>query len=134
MREQKKKEEKKESTELKFKQPIQVKVIKVQEEGFNRLEQGYYVSVRPAAGNKTYLGIMLGDAPLFIWGQYNKDRSEAEVIFHRNPAIFVPDLMKVVLGCESWWRVIEKPEDLDEITDKDINNVWYVKALKATSK
>ncbi len=132
--EKKKKEEKKESTELKFKQPIQVNVIKIQNEGFNRLEHGFYVSVRPASGNKTYLGIMIGDAPLFVWGQYNKDRSEAEVNFHRNPAIFVPDLMKVVLGCESWWGKIEKPEDLQQISDADINNVWYVKALKAISK
>lgn len=44
--------------------------------------------------------------------------------------IFVPDLMKVVLGVESWWDTIDKPEDLKQITDVDIQNVWYVKALK----
>jgi len=128
------KNKEKKPAELKFKEPIMVRVIKIHEEGFERLEVGFYVAVRPAMGNKTYLGIMIGDAPLYVWGQYNKDRSEVEIIFHKNPAIFIPELMKVVLGCESWWDKIEKPEDLKAITDADINNVWYVKALKAISE
>lgn len=123
-----------EPTELKFKEEITVKTIKIQEEGFDRIEKGYYVAVRPAKEKRTYLGVMIGDAPLYIWGQFIKDRSELEIIFHRNPAIFVPDLMKVILGCESWWTPLKTPEDLKQITDADINGVWYVKALKALAE
>ena len=77
---------------------------------------------------------MIGSAPLYLGTDYDRKKQEISVSFHTNPAIFIPDLMKVVLGCESWWRIIEKPEDFDEITDKDINNVWYVKALRATAE
>ena len=51
-----------------------------------------------------------------------------------NPVIFIPDLMRVVLGIESWWVVIKKPKDLKKITDADIQNVWYAKALKSMHK
>jgi hypothetical protein len=47
-----------------------------------------------------------------------------------NPAIWVPDLKRIVFGMESWWGVIDNPDDLKQITDADIQNVWYVKALQ----
>jgi hypothetical protein len=34
------------------------------------------------------------------------------------------------MGYESWWGQINSPEELKAITDVDIQNVWYVKALK----
>mgnify|MGYP000282015848 FL=1 len=37
-------------------------------------------------------------------------------------------------GAESWWSIIENPEELKDITDDDINSQWYVKALKAMHK
>lgn len=53
------------------------------------------------------------------------------VTLRENPAIWVPELEKVVWGDSSWWGPIEKKEDAERlITDADIQNVWYVKALK----
>lgn len=114
--------------------PLLVKSLKVDEIPFEKIDPAYYVSVRPASGNKTYLGIMIGNAPIYFGSSYNRKTQEIKVDYHHNPAIFIPDLMTVVLGCESWWGKIEKPEDLQQITDADINNVWYVKALKAMSE
>ena len=47
-----------------------------------------------------------------------------------NPAIYVPELGKVIYGMESWWHAIKDEKELKDITDNDIDNVWYVKALK----
>lgn len=35
---------------------------------------------------------------------------------------------------ESWWALIKGPEHLKEITDGDIQSVWYVQALKAMTE
>ena len=51
-----------------------------------------------------------------------------------NPAIYVFDLQRIIFGAESWWSIIENQEELKDITDDDINNQWYVKALKAMHK
>jgi hypothetical protein len=48
-----------------------------------------------------------------------------------NPAIFVPTLGKLLYGCELWWSKISSPDDLRTISDADIDNVWYVQALKS---
>jgi hypothetical protein len=49
-----------------------------------------------------------------------------------NPAIFVPELNKVIFGYESWWSEITTEEELNNvITDHTIENVWYVKLLKS---
>lgn len=44
------------------------------------------------------------------------------------------DLQRIIFGAESWWGIIESLEELKDITDDDINNIWYVKALKAMHK
>ncbi len=62
---------------------------------------------------------------------------EGRLVFERespNPAIFVFDLKKVIYGYESWWGEIKSEEDFRKITDLDINNLWYVKALKELLK
>jgi hypothetical protein len=46
----------------------------------------------------------------------------------------VPDLARVVMGWESWWGEIRTPDDLRQITNADVENVWYVKALKTLSE
>ena len=98
-------------------------------------EQGTFVSVRPCddeCKGKTYLGIYIGSIPLSLWVGYNSKEGELTInAGMHNPAIWVPALKRVVMGCESWWGKIESPEDLKEITDSDIENCWYVKALKA---
>lgn len=92
-----------------------------------------WVSVRPCdeeCKGQTYLGWLLGEIAL---GQYARLRPdgilEVSMGMH-NPAIFVPDLGRVVYGCGSWWAAIKSLADLRKITNKDIDNVWYVKALK----
>lgn len=95
------------------------------------LHSSKWVSIAPCSDDKTYLGILLGDMALGVAVQLNKETNILHIgPGHFNPAIYVPDLNKVVYGCESWWSEIEKPEDLKQITDQDINNTWYVKALK----
>jgi hypothetical protein len=92
------------------------------------------VSIRPcdkALGGKTYIGILLGDMPLGIGVAVHTQTNVAQVgPTHYNPAIWVPDLKRVVFGCESWWGLVDGLDDLRAITDKSIDNIWYVKAAK----
>jgi len=107
-----------------FKQPL-----------LGRCKIGDLVAVNPCGeeyGGKTYVGFMLGDAPLSLGASY--DEKKRVLDFHysfRNPCMFVPELGEIVWGCGSWWHRIEKPEDLKAITKEDIDNVWYVKLMKA---
>lgn len=92
-----------------------------------------WVSIRPCAkehANQTFLGWLLGDLAQGQMAQMKPNgRLEIGMSYH-NPAIFVPALGRVILGCESWWGALESPEDLRTITDADIEGVWYVQALK----
>jgi hypothetical protein len=116
----------------KFDPPLTVQSVRIAVTGFNKLPCKY-VAIRPVVenpDNKTYLGILLGECSIMALGMYNIEKQEIFVRDRLNPMIFIPDLMKVVLGVESWWDTIDKPEDLKQITDVDIQNVWYVKALR----
>lgn len=99
---------------------------------FSRVKKGDFVKVRPSAEDKTFLGVYLGDTPIGLGISY-KDEQSTLVIKPGvpNPAIYVPDLKRIVYGMESWWGRIASPDDLKEISDEDISNVWYVQALKA---
>lgn len=97
------------------------------------------VAIRPCSdeeGNlneKTYLGIHLGSLATSAAGSLDKNTKVLSIRFGRhNPAILVPDLNKIVFGYESWWSTIESEEQLQDITDEDISNTWYVKLLKGT--
>lgn len=126
----------------KIQYPIEVSDIKTiplyrnsnKPDGLFGAKCGALISVRPCGeeyGNKTYLGIMLGDLPLDIFITHNPKTKELEVGGFSNPAIFVPELRQIIWGCGSWWSEIENEEQLRQITDDDIQNVWYVKMLKA---
>lgn len=98
---------------------------------------GALVKIRPCKeeyGNKTYLGILLGEADIGLRVGYNKKTQKLAIVRQYNPAIWVPELKKVIYGYESWWGIIESEEELREITDEEINNVWYVKILKEIEK
>lgn len=101
---------------------------------------GMYVAIRSCKkdhGDKTRLGILIGWVPVHSSAEFLAEEGKPEtgkLVFHhngQNPAIFVPELNEVVLGCESWWGPIESPEHLREITNDDIQNVWYVKAMNS---
>ena len=91
---------------------------------------GRFVRIRPCEDNKTYLGLHLGDLPIDIGVSYNNETKVLSLSYHENPAIFVFDLNVIVFGARSWWSVIKNEDELREITDDTINNVWYVKALR----
>jgi hypothetical protein len=96
---------------------------------------GDLVQVRPVGEKykeKTYLGILLGDLPLEVFIMHNRETKELKIEPYRNPAIFVPELKEIIWGCGSWWSEIESEEELRQISNDDIQNVWYVKLLKAT--
>lgn len=96
--------------------------------------QGKLVAVRSCRkehGEKTYLGVYIGDIPLSAGVSWDKESGTLKFrTAMENPAIFIPELRCVVMGAESFWRVIESAEQLKKITDEDINNVWYIQALK----
>lgn len=88
------------------------------------------VAIRPCDGETTYVGIHVGDLPLGIHVMLNKETGVLMAMpSHYNPAIVVPELGKVVMGCESWWGKIKTQEDLKQISDSDIRNIWYVRAI-----
>ena len=76
----------------------------------------------------------LGNQPWSQTVSYNEESGELTVGMASNPAIYVFDLQRIIFGAESWWGIIESPEELKDITDDDINSQWYVKALKAMHK
>lgn len=93
---------------------------------------GKLVRVRPCDKKykgKTFLGIFLGELPIPMYVSYNKDEQMLSIKNMHNPAIFVPDINEVVFGYESWWSLINSSEDITDITNDDISNVWYVKML-----
>jgi len=102
-----------------------------------RYKIGDWCAVRPVTDNpenQTYLGIYLGDLPTGIMHSIKGDELIPMVgAFNRNPAIYCFELKRVVMGYESWWSNIESPDDLKQITNTDIDSVWYVQALKALS-
>lgn len=79
---------------------------------------------------KSYIGIYLGDLPISITTSYSRETGILTNRTMNNPAIFVPELKKIIYGCESWWREIESIEDFKGISKEDIENTWYVKLLK----
>jgi hypothetical protein len=112
--------------------PITVKSVQVRKSSTNGLhETGSYVAIRPVKDEKTYVGILLGDMLTAPDVRHSKKSGTLFVDFVSNPAIWVPDLGRVVWGYESWWGTIASEKDLKRITDQDIENVWYVKALKS---
>jgi len=95
---------------------------------------GDMVMVRPCAEkfeNKTYLGVFIGEVALQVGAQYNEESGKLTISrYMYNPMILIPEFNEVVWGCGSWWGKIKDESHLKQITDEDINNVWYVKALK----
>lgn len=91
-------------------------------------------SCKPEHGDKTYFGILLGDIPLEIHHQIDAAGNLTASRSMYNPAIFVPELGDIVFGAESFWGAIESASELDRlITDETIQNLWYIKMLKAMS-
>lgn len=111
--------------------PLEVSALKLMTTRERREQQsGSWVSIRVVGEAVTRLGVYLGDLGHSMTYTLDTRTKEVTVLLVRNPAIWVPDLKRVVWGCESWWGVIKTPEQLREITDADINDIWYVRALR----
>jgi hypothetical protein len=97
-------------------------------------EIGSFVQVRPCdkeLDGKTFLGIALGDISRGATARFNASTGILELSSaSHNPAMWVPALKRVIWGDSSWWGPIETEEQLRQITDTDIQNVWYVRALQ----
>lgn len=119
--------------------PLTINGINNEEINTNGLfhKTGSLCEIRPCAEEykgKSYIGFYIGDLPIAINSSFN---TETKILTNRvlpNPAIFVPELKKIIYGCESWWRVIKSVDDFTGISEEDINNTWYVQALKMLSK
>lgn len=79
---------------------------------------------------KTFVGIFIGELPISILSSFNNETGILTNSTMNNPAILVPKIGKIVFGCNSWWREIESIEDFSNITEEDIENTWYVQAMK----
>lgn len=118
--------------------PITVKGVKFEGDAFcddPLVEAGSLVKVRVANKNPkeqgTHLGIYLGRIALGKAAYWNEEAGVLKfLVGHYNPAMWVPALGRIVKGCESWWGPIKSEDELREITDEDINDIWYVKLLK----
>lgn len=116
--------------------PIAVKEVVTNEIEYNEglmHNMGSLVKIRPCGeeyGNKTYLGFYIGDMPTHVYSSYNPESNILTIKNSTNPAIFVPELKKIIFGYESWWGEIKNEEELKEITNEDIDNIWYVKLFK----
>ena len=96
--------------------------------------QGDLVTVRPCGkeyNDKMYLGFLLGEISIQPRVCYNKEKKSLSFTHTKNPAIFVPELGKIIYGVESWWSKIHSEDELKDITDYDISNFWYVKLWKS---
>jgi len=94
-----------------------------------KCQKGKFVKCRYE--KETYLGIYLGDLPRSLNLSFNKESRSLEITSgYSNPAMWIFKLKKIVWGCESWWSIIETPEEFGPITDEDIENVSYVKILR----
>lgn len=115
--------------------PITVSKIEQKAPEYNCSSRtGSLAKIRPCGEEykgKTYLGIFLGDLPTNHYVTHNSESNILTVNSMTNPAIYVFELKKIIFGYESWWSVIESIEELEDITDEDINSVWYVQLAKA---
>lgn len=111
---------------------VDVKVKPVQK-GLSRTPIGTLVKLRLASkeDTKTYVGMYMGELIAGVLYAFRPKTKHLDIVSHNNPAIFVPELKRIVWGMECWWSEIENEDDVKDITDADIDNVWYVKLLKA---
>lgn len=99
---------------------------------WRKREIGQFVKIKPCGDeykDKTYLGIYLGDLPIGHSVSHNTLTGVLNIGFRKNPAILVPDLKKIIYGMESWWSIIEKEEDLKNISKKMLR-LLSVKSFK----
>ena len=117
--------------------PVTINKIDVEEFEYNTAlghKVGEIVKIRPCGDEyhgKTYMGVLLGDLPMAARIGLNEKTQVLSVKPMYNPAIFVPELNKIIFGAESWWATVKSEDELTEISDELINNQWYMRMLKS---
>ena len=81
-------------------------------------------------GEKSYLGIYLGDLPTGIHSTYDPKTGKLSNFAVKNPAIYVFELKRIVYGYESWWRLNNSLDEFKGISMEEIENTWYVRLLR----
>ena len=119
--------------------PIEVNFVNIKNinDSYRKDDIGKPVRVRPCGDEycgKTYVGIYLGDLFMQNTVSYRRDTMELSVIPITNPAMFVPELNKIIYGAESWWSIIKSGDDISDITNNEINNQWYMQLLSGIYK
>ena len=78
---------------------------------------------------KTYIGIYIGDLPIQILTSYKESTGQLINSTMNNPAIFVPELKKIIYGCESWWKIIRSVDEFSKMmfagasVEDTVNNI-----------
>lgn len=114
--------------------PITVQCIENKEINTSGLGHkcGCLCEIRPCGEEhqgKSYIGIYLGDLPIAIHTSFNDKTGILKNQTLNNPAIFVPELKKIIYGYESFWREIQSVEEFTGISEEDISNTWYMRLL-----
>lgn len=97
-------------------------------------EVGCLCEIKPCGEEykgKSYIGFYIGDLPTSIRTSFNNETKILTNTTSSNPAIFVPELKKIIYGYESFWRVINSVDEFKGISQEDIDNTWYVKLLRS---
>lgn len=128
-------EMKKWNTEIEYPVPISAVDVEISMASRN-LKPGTPVAVRLAGSDdRTYFGIYLAEMPVSFADAVAIGLHVAthllRVSSSSNPAMFVPDLGRVVWGLESWWTKIESEAHLRAITDDEISKALYVQLIKS---
>lgn len=116
--------------------PLTINGIENREIDFNGLGHvcGALCEVSPCGDEykgKSFIGFYLGHLPTQIYSSFNKSSGVLTNRTIGNPAIFVPELGKIIWGYESWWREIKSVEDFKGISQEDIESQWYVQLAKS---
>lgn len=119
--------------------PLEIHKIQFHKDERSDPKTGSIVAIRPCAekyNDETFLGIYIGCLSIqshpFIKREKidGNDHNTLHIYDHQNPAIYVFKLKKIIYGIESYWKIIRNVDEFEELTDNDIENVWYVKLLK----
>lgn len=106
--------------------PITINKIETRETNPPDSNCGKLVKIAPCAEeyqDKTFLGLYLGKFPIAPIISHDNNSGTLYITPMENPAIYVPELQKVIFGAESWWSFINPEDGLKEFPEnKDFIN------------
>lgn len=117
--------------------PLTINELKNEKINVSSSKCGALCEIQPCAEEykgKSFIGVYLGSLPYTFSSSFDSESGVLTNYPVTNPAIFVPELKKIIYGCESYWRLIDSIEDFKGITEEDIQNVWYIQLLKQMEK